>query len=243
MEDDPSIFVDFNVSHQNGLVALVGAIGADIELGVDIVCVNERDDYRIIDREGFDGWIDIYEEIFSLQDRWDMKYNIDRVHLLDGTEISGPELGRHDRCVVRDKELVCYSVGSHGAPRKFNSDLLIDAKLRRFYTYWCYKEAYVKLSGEALLAPWLREMEFRNVRSPRPGTAPRCSTNGVWGEHVTDVEVLVHGEPQEVRMGIHAFEENYMIATAIQTSRRPGVEFPHFEALDIASELARFATD
>ena len=242
LKDNPSVIVDFNVSHQNGLVALVGAIGADIELGVDIVCVNERDDYRIIDRDGFDGWIDIYEEMFSFEDRFDMKYNIDRVQLLDGSEVTAAELGRSDRCCVRDRELIAKAVGPQGNARKFSSDLLIEAKLRRFYAFWCYKEAFVKLSGEALLAPWIRDLEFRNVRSPRPGTVARCSTHGTWGEKVTDIEVLLHGKAQDVRMEIQAFEEDYMIATAVRTSRRPPVEFPQFEKIDIEHELARFAT-
>ena len=241
LKDNPEITVDFNVTHQNGIVALVGALGADIELGIDVVCVNERDDYRFIDREGFDGWVDIYEEIFSVHDRWDMKYNIDRVQLLDGTEITAAEIGRNDRCCVRNRELITQAVGPHGNVHRFSSDLLIEAKLRRFYTFWCYKEAYVKLSGEALLAPWIRDTEFRNVRSPRPGTVARCSTHGTWGEKLTDAEVLLKGKPQNVRMEIQAFEENYMIATAIRTSRRPPIEFPAFENLNIEHELATFA--
>ncbi|KAI9683288.1 MAG: hypothetical protein M1822_006153 [Bathelium mastoideum] len=240
--DDPSIVVEFNVSHQHGLVALVGSLGADIELGVDIVSVNERDDFRIINSEGFDGWVDMFDEIFGVEDRWDMKYNVDRFQLLDGTVITGAQLGRADRCCVTDKELITQAVGPDGSPWRFNSDLLIDAKLRRFYTFWCYKEAYIKLSGEALLAPWLRQLEFRNVVSPLPGTVARCSTDGVWGERLTDVEVLLHGETQEhVRMEIQAFEENYMIACAINTSRI-GAEFPPFEVIDIERELLQYAS-
>ncbi|KAL9085193.1 MAG: hypothetical protein Q9165_007724 [Trypethelium subeluteriae] len=242
LKDNPTIIVEFNVSHQNGLVALVGAIGADIELGVDIVCVNERDEYRTIDREGFDGWIDIYEEMFSVEERWDMKYNVDRVQLLDGTEITPAEIGRGDRCCVRDQELIAKAIRPNGNARMFNSDLLIEAKLRRFYTFWCYKEAFIKLSGEALLAPWLRQLEFRNVHSPRPGTVARCSTHGSWGEKVTDVEVLLHGQVQDVCMEIQAFEEDYMIATAARTSGRTAIDFPGFQKIDIEQELARFAS-
>lgn len=71
--------VEFNVSHQAGLVALVGCKTdqLDAELGVDIVCVNERNDYRVIDEEGFDGWVDVYSEIFSHEESFDMKYNAD----------------------------------------------------------------------------------------------------------------------------------------------------------------------
>jgi 4'-phosphopantetheinyl transferase len=183
--------LEFNVSHQAGLVALVGCKSTDLdaELGVDIVCVNERNDYRVIDEEGFDGWVDIYSEIFSHEESFDMKYNADSFPLLDGTLVTPTMLQplRHDRCTRRN-QMLRVALPS-GEERTFDSDLLIDAKLRRFYTFWCFKEAYIKLDGEALLARWIPELEFRNVRAPRPGTVARCSTHGMWGERVGDVEV------------------------------------------------------
>jgi 4'-phosphopantetheinyl transferase len=183
--------IEFNVSHQAGLVALVGCKSADLdaELGVDIVCVNERNDYRVIDEEGFDGWIDIYSEIFSHEESFDMKYNADAFPLLDGTMVTPTELQplRHDRCTRRNRTLRVTLPS--GDTRTFDSDLLIDAKLRRFYTFWCFKEAYIKLDGEALLAKWIPQLEFKNVRAPRPGTVARCSTHGTWGERVGDAEV------------------------------------------------------
>ncbi|KAF2205939.1 4'-phosphopantetheinyl transferase [Delitschia confertaspora ATCC 74209] len=226
--------IEFNVSHQAGLVALVGCSTADIELGVDIVCVNERNDYRLIDQEGFDGWVDVYQEIFSPEESWDMKYNTDPFKLLDGTVVSHDELGRNDRCCLRNQELVATL--KSGEKRKFSSDLLVGAKLRRFYTFWCYKEAYIKLDGEALLAKWIKELEFKNVRAPTPGTPARCSTHGVWGERVTDVEVWLHGKRvHDLEMEIVAFEEDFMLGiaakseNATQINRLPGFELLHLE--------------
>jgi 4'-phosphopantetheinyl transferase len=238
--------IEFNISHQAGLVALVGCKTAvlDAELGVDIVCVNERNDYRTIDEQGFDGWIDIYSEIFSHEESFDMKYNADAFPLLDGTIISPALLqaNRHDRCTRRNKALMVTLPS--GEERTFDSDLLIDAKLRRFYTFWCYKEAYIKLDGEALLAKWIPRLEFKNVRAPKSGTPARCSTHGTWGERVGDAEVwftkssdqamkgdeterdgpagvdtlnLKHGENrrlEDTRVEIQAFEENFMIGVA-----------------------------
>ncbi|OAK93982.1 4'-phosphopantetheinyl transferase [Phaeosphaeriaceae sp. SRC1lsM3a] len=234
--------VEFNISHQAGLVALVGCKSEhlDAELGVDIVCVNERNDYRIIDDEGFEGWVDVYSELFSPEESFDMKYNADAFPLLDGTMVSPSMLqaSRHDRCTRRHQTLRVTLPG--GAQRTFDSDLLIDAKLRRFYTFWCFKEAYIKLDGEALLAKWIPRLEFRNVRAPRPGTVARCSTHGTWGERVGDAEVwytksagvnggasdgpvgvaelnLKTGESRrldDTRVEIQAFEENFMIGVA-----------------------------
>lgn len=224
--------VEFNISHQAGLVALVGCHtdDLDVELGVDIVCVNERNDYRVIDEEGFDGWIDMYAEIFSLEESFDMKYNCDPFPLLDGIIVTPAMLGRHDRCCRRGQD---FSVTLPSTEiRTVSSDLLIDAKLRRFYTYWCYKEAYIKLDGEALLAKWIPQLEFKHVRAPLPGTPARCSTHGVWGERVSDAEVWFKeesgkGRPrgvkvssgdstrlEDVKVEIQGIEEGFMIGVA-----------------------------
>lgn len=236
--------IDFNVSHQAGLVSLVGwnpppDQSQSALVGTDIVCVNERDDYRTIDQEGFDAWIDIYEDIFSEAERWDMKYNVDYITLLDGRIIQGSNLGRVDRCVRRNKDLSITL--PTGEAHSFSSDLVIDTKLRRFYSFFCYKEAYIKLAGEALLAPWLKELEFQNVTSPKPGTVARCSTHGTWGEKVSDVEVVLHGDKVEnVKMTLQAFEENFMLATAVQGSQ--DLEAPPFTKLNLDNDVLAFAT-
>lgn len=245
LPDGSFAHIDFNVSHQAGLVSLVGWNPPPHQsqtalVGTDIVCVNERDDYRTIDQEGFDAWIDIYEDVFSDSERWDMKYNIDYLTLLDGRSIDGNLLGRVDRCVHRNKPL-SVTLPTTGETHSFSSDLLIEAKLRRFYTFFCYKEAYIKLAGEALLAPWLKDLEFQNVKSPKPGTVARCSTHGTWGERLSDVEVVLHGEKvEDVKMSIQAFEEDFMLAVAVQGLQ--GVEAPEFRKLDLESDVLAFAT-
>jgi len=128
-----------------------------------------------------------------------------------------------------------------GRKQIFNSDLLIDAKLRRFYAFWAYKEAYIKLQGEALLAPWLKELEFHGVKSPKPGTPARCSTHGRWGEKVDDVEIVLKREKvTDVSMSLQAFEENFMIASAAK-GKIPH-ELPSFKTLDLASDILGYAS-
>ncbi|ORY12988.1 hypothetical protein BCR34DRAFT_481809 [Clohesyomyces aquaticus] len=232
--------IEFNVSHQAGLVALVGCDSADVEVGVDIVCVNERNDYRLIDSEGFDGWVDVYAEIFSQEESWDMKYNVDTFQLLDGTEVTPEMLGRYDRCCARNQELVATL--PNGERRKFSSDLLIDAKLRRFYTFWCYKEAYIKLDGEALLAKWIKELEFKGTRAPKAGTVARCSTHGVWGERVGDTEVWLKGKLlRDTRMEIQAFEEDYMISVAVKPSQDLPEVLTKFVGLHLEEDVMEVA--
>ncbi|KXT15370.1 hypothetical protein AC579_2206 [Pseudocercospora musae] len=254
--------IDFNVSHQNGLVALIGWNGKkrhkylpnggiegtispmanfepDVMVGVDIVCVNERDDYRTIDAEGLDGWVDIYDFVFSDEERWSMKYDVDYVTLLDGTILNRDEIGRHDRCIQRNKQISLTTPA--GRDVTFSSDQLIEAKLRRFYTFFCYKEAYIKLAGEALLAPWLKQLEFFNVRSPKPGSPARCSTIGQWGEEVDDVEVHMNGqEVSDVKMKIQSYEESFMISTAIQGEVQI-LKVPGFKKLDLRTDVLAYA--
>ncbi|KAF2124304.1 phosphopantetheinyl transferase [Dothidotthia symphoricarpi CBS 119687] len=208
--------VEFNVSHQAGLVVLVGCRTdiLDVDLGVDIVCVNERGgDLSMIDAEGWEAWVNMYAELFSPEESFDMKFNCDAFPLNDGTLITPDILGRHDRVCARGEALSVTL--PNGQTRTFDSDLVIDAKLRRFYVFWAYKEAYIKLDGEALLANWIPQLEFKGVRAPRPGTPARCSTHGVWGERVGDTAVWFRHELlPDTRMEVCAFEENYMIGVA-----------------------------
>ncbi|KAF2860357.1 hypothetical protein K470DRAFT_257965 [Piedraia hortae CBS 480.64] len=255
--------IDFNVSHQNGLVALIGWNGRrrrryspgghiqgmlsprinanDVMVGVDIVCVNERESAATtIEEEGLDGWVDVYDAVFSDEERWSMKYDVDYVTLLDGSTLSGQEIGRHDRCISRHKNLRCTT--SSGQCVDFSSERLIEAKMRRFYTYFCYKEAYIKLAGEALLAPWLKQLEFSGVRSPKPGAPARCSLHGVWGEEVDDVEVRLHGRVvEDVKMKVQAFEETFMLSTAIQGNIQ-GLTIPAFQSLSLLEIYAQAAS-
>jgi 4'-phosphopantetheinyl transferase len=94
----------------------------------------------------------------------------------------------------------------------------IGYRIRLFYTYWALKEAYIKMTGEALLAPWLRELEFTNVVVPKP-TAERYNSgdcgSSVWGAPETGIQVWLHGEKvNEARIEVVAFERDYLIATA-----------------------------
>jgi len=225
--------LDFNISHQAGIVALVGSCRANVEVGLDVVCVNERDDYRMIDEEGFSEFIDMHEEFFSPQELSDMKYNVDTVRLPNGGALTAKDLGRHARCCSSDSN-VRVTLDS-GETIGFNSRRIIDAKLRRFYTFWCYKEAYIKLDGEALLAAWLQDLEFKDVRSPEPAAPLQC---GAWGEKVDDVKIFKYKNGvKNIAMQIQAFEEQFMIATAGKSHDRGEVVFPPFQQLSLERDL------
>ncbi|PWY70478.1 4'-phosphopantetheinyl transferase [Aspergillus heteromorphus CBS 117.55] len=80
----------------------------------------------------------------------------------------------------------------------------VEYSYRVFFTYWALKEAYIKMTGEALLAPWLRELEFSDVVAPDVGEGPYRGTR-VW---------LRGTEVEGVRVEVVAFEGDYLVATA-----------------------------
>ncbi len=113
----------------------------------------------------------------------------------------------------------------------------IRAKLRHFYTHWCLKEAYVKMTGEALLASWLKDLEFRNVQVPVPASQMHASAQvgGDWGQICAGVEIWFYGKRlSDIKLEIQAFREDYMIATASSSSK---VELAVFKELDVERDV------
>ncbi|KAK1758704.1 hypothetical protein QBC47DRAFT_375531 [Echria macrotheca] len=106
---------------------------------------------------------------------------------------------------------------------------LVDAKLRAFYALWALREAYVKMTGEALLAPWLRDLEFRGFRpvAPTPAwgvpavetTSDKENDGRSYGPQVLrDFEIWFRGERvDDVNVCLRALGPDYMIATAVRT--------------------------
>lgn len=211
--------VDFNVSHQASLTILAGVIAPSHEelavqavqgivpspprIGIDITCVNERRK-PMKTMKDFTEFVSIFSEVFSSKEMATMQNPISTLR--------------------RAREL--------GLAASFPSDddaTVIEFGLRLFYSYWALKEAYLKMTGDALLAEWVRHLEFANVIPPAPvdpliASKPYgLSTNSEpipqsphnWGMPYTDVEVSRDGELiEDVRLQLQAFESDYIVATA-----------------------------
>ncbi|KAL9597397.1 MAG: hypothetical protein Q9219_005150 [cf. Caloplaca sp. 3 TL-2023] len=112
------------------------------------------------------------------------------------------------------------------------------AKLRHFYAHWCLKEAYVKMTGEALMAPWLQDMEFRNVEAPRAASElmmMMTDQGSDWGEIYAGVEVWHQGRQlTQMKMELQAFRSNYMIGTAASF---PDASFLPCKILDLQQDV------
>lgn len=250
--DDPNVpKLEFNVSHQAGLVTMVSSSGAScqsgsdtsVELGTDIVCVNERDDYGKMERErdGFFAFVDMHADVFADGEKQYLKLSPDNLNLPELEGVEGYGRDAVSRCQHRNKVLRWKD--KSGEERTMQSNVVIDAKLRRFYALWCLREAYVKMTGEALLAPWLGELEFKGFRAP---TAKLASSGvlreGEMGEVVTDqdFEIWFKGKRVlNVGMQLTALGQDFMLATAVRSTSGERIEmaFNAWKWIDVEKDI------
>ncbi|KAM7220593.1 hypothetical protein V8F06_003997 [Rhypophila decipiens] len=218
--------VSFNVTHQAGLVALVAVAhyqpptpesspsSSPVETGIDLVCTSERRDrdHRILETEGWPAFVDMHADVFAPSEAYYLKYQI-------------------------------LSAIPSLFPQSNNSGLTLsqinDGKLRAFYALWALREAYVKLTGEALLAEWLRELEFIRFRPPLP--APEEAIDGSLSSSSSDseadsessfledegeqvirqIEIKFRGrQVDDVNICLKSMGPDYMICTAVRTPER-----------------------
>lgn len=216
--------LEFNVSHQNGLVALIGCrtpeeqkqayatpITGDsakspdaplpetaheqVRLGVDLACANEHG--RTPADMTTQAKLDEWIDIF--------------------------EEMFSDACRTEMKTAVI--------PNTTSTVHLIQQRFRRFYAYWSLKEAYIKMVGEGLLADWLSKLEFHDVCAPDPAQPEDFPDDGFsWAlrdedelkwtpgdRAVRNISASLYGKRlNDVKLSLVAFEADFLCATAIR---------------------------
>lgn len=188
----------FNVSHQAGLVVLVGTLNAPagVTVGVDIVCPTERRarDHDMVRRDGWRGFVDMHADVFSSAD-------------------------------VRALERLPPSGGGAAV----NTPPVLDRKLRYFYTLWCLREAYVKMTGEALLAPWLKDLEMRRFAPPEDVDVEAPLEIYMRGRRVENVDMEL----------VNILDKEYTIGTSVgRNAAGEGLTLGAYEFLDIEEVTA-----
>ncbi|KAK3389135.1 hypothetical protein B0T20DRAFT_447773 [Sordaria brevicollis] len=205
--------VSFNVSHQAGIVALVAVANypssKEVQVGVDIVCTSERRDrdQELIRKEGWGSFVDMHADVFAVGETSYLKYQV---------------LSAVPGMVCRDDPT-----------KPPTPEQVADGKLRAFYALWALREAFVKLTGEALLAEWLGELEFRGFRPSRPtegwgvpAVEPEDEEKGedVQAQVLRKFEIRFRGKKvEDVNMCLRSMGPDYMIATAVRTPEDPSV--------------------
>ncbi|OBR08670.1 Phosphopantetheinyl transferase [Colletotrichum higginsianum IMI 349063] len=206
--------LSFNVSHQAGLVALFAVHGYDatngpVDVGVDVVCTSER---RSRDHAMLrnEGW---------------PKF----------VDIHADVLSPLEANFLKWQVLADIPPGlKPGASIEDAADF----KLRCFYALWCLREAYVKMTGDALLAPWLAELQFKKFRPPAPAESFEAD-----GEAVTEHDIVFKGTKiEDVKVSLRALGPDYMTCSAVRTPQRKedglAFELGPYKMLDIDEVLA-----
>ncbi|KAJ5815586.1 hypothetical protein N7474_007363 [Penicillium riverlandense] len=219
--------VEFNVSHHASLTILAGTIvynsdnapphlhGSSAstyqplphpqpkpQIGIDITCTNDprrrnRSPKTLHDLSEF---VEIFAEVFTTTE----------VQMMKNPRLT-LEKAKSLNCGLTIDSSTEQSLAQYG--------------LRLFYSFWALKEAFVKMTGDALLFPHLRELEFSDVIPPDPvpvpvlhsghdtSTTTKLSGNR-WSQPYTSTKVSLHGKPvTDVRIQLLAFEEDYIVAT------------------------------
>ena len=117
--------------------------------------------------------------------------------------------------IFSDREL--NDIVTFVPPESCDPQEAIAAKLRHFNLHWAMKEAYTKMSGEGLTAPWLKALEFTNVRTPRH--ANEMDLESEYGETIHDVEIYLYSERvRDVKLEIQAFRDGFLAIAASDRS-------------------------
>lgn len=186
--------VSFNVSHQAGIVALAAVSGYDgqVDVGTDVVCTSER---RARDHRMIEdeGWVSFVD-----------------MH----ADVFAPSEANYLKYQILSAVPGLTPGSSRGE--------VIDVKLRCFYTLWCLREAYVKMTGDALLAEWLRVLEFRDFRPPRAAPSFEASCAGGSEEFgVTSHDICFRGKAvDDAHVSLRSLGPDYMTCTALRTPSR-----------------------
>ena len=104
--------------------------------------------------------------------------------------------------------------------------------LRGFYAYWALKEAYFKMTGDALLASWLQELEFSNVTAPQRA-ADAAGSRWAVGETNQAAASLRGTAVDDTQLELSALGELYIVATAVTSFE----QLPPFEQVDVARDI------
>jgi 4'-phosphopantetheinyl transferase len=220
--------IDFNVSHQRGLVTLIGVCSQhddeEIEVAVDVVSPNERNDMSSIAGSDFSDFVSTFEHVLSEDEKFSITYKLPSkgsFRLLSGQEVRNEQVGRLDRTIECGKSLSVTL--EDGNKVEFPSDLIIEEKLRNFYATFSLKEAYTKLGGWGLSAEWIKDCIFMDVKAPAKGGVRRCNILGTWGEKIKEDDIDFQLEGQDVKDVVieqQSLEEDYIITTTLKPYQR-----------------------
>ncbi|RKF79137.1 4'-phosphopantetheinyl transferase NpgA [Golovinomyces cichoracearum] len=250
-------FIDFNVSHQAGIVVLIAAIShrSGISVGTDVVCTHERRnaDHAHVDKEGFFDWLAMYEDVFAESEIEYLRQGSLSLEEI-GLDIRGATLTTLAKdvlstCERRDQKIsLAILVDGKISEIQVNSNVIIDAKIRKFYASWCLRETFIKMIGEAFTASWLKDLEILHVKPPKAV----LKANGLEeGEVIKGFKIYLKKKKEStktlvknVMIDITSLGLSYMIAGAISAPEDLEVSGDHmgkWHILDLYTDIIKIA--
>lgn len=164
-----------------------------------------------------------------------------------GASLTGYGKDAISRCEKRHQRITVKMTGSNGEDleMQMQTDPIIDAKVRRFYAMWCLREAYVKMSGDALLAPWLKELEILDVVVPDPKEGISDEFSMEKGEMTRQFATYLKGKVErDVKTELTAMGNHYMIGASIKVPKEhqmSDVVFGDWVELDFEKDVLAVA--
>ncbi|KAI4141731.1 MAG: hypothetical protein LQ340_007558 [Diploschistes diacapsis] len=123
--------------------------------------------------------------------------------------------------------------GLQQASPDLSDEAVLATNFRRFYAMWALKESYIKMTGDALMAEWIRELEFPS-NTPPPPLLPRPTEGWEWGQTAV-TGVSIHGKlVDDARIELDTLNGDYMIATAINNT----AVLPNFEQVVLSEDAS-----
>lgn len=103
------------------------------------------------------------------------------------------------------------------------------------------------MTGEALLAPWLKELEILSSEVPCGKESVEDSESLGVGEVVKDFSITFKGEPvNTVMMELTALGKDYMVAASARSATGrdiPNLKMGHWKVLDMDSDILAFGEE
>lgn len=211
--------LEFNVSHQAGLVVLVGCktphtprdvrINDRSHLGIHSEAVINPDPMAVA----------VFESEIDEDEPEDVRIGVDiactwepprtpdlstRQKFAEWVEVFAEMFSPTEQMHMKDYQIdIPDGVSEH------------DEKARRFYTYWALKEAYIKMVGEGLLASWLRDLEFRDVPVPARAESELDQWTILPNNTLSKMTVLFKNRDisNSMKTELEGFETHFVVAT------------------------------
>jgi 4'-phosphopantetheinyl transferase len=204
--------VVFNVSHQAGLVVLVAAYGGD-------------------DPGGMNG-IQVGIDVVSPTER-----RTRDLQMIADADAASPASGWphfvdvHSDVLARSEVSYLEALATHD-----NDGCNDDERLRAFYALWCLREAYVKMTGEALLAKWLGDLEFKEFQVPKAPGPDKGKGSLHQGDMVTEHDIRFRGSAvgDKANVCLRSVGTDYMVCTAVRsTPTETALALPTTDAFEV----------